>query len=65
MTDAVVIVCPSRAVADAVSVVVVPDAMVSAVAGAIAIATGVLSGALVPVGPESPPQLTAAADSRS
>lgn len=57
--------CPSRAVAEAENVVVVPDAAVSAGPGVIAIATGVLSGAVVPEDPESPPQLAAAADSNS
>jgi hypothetical protein len=61
--DALVITCPSRAVADAVNVVVAPDAMLNAAGGAIEIATGVLSGAVVPPDPESPPQLAVANDS--
>ena len=65
LTDALVIACPSRAVADADMVVVVPDAVVNAGPGVIAIATGVLSGAVVPWAPESPPQPIAAADSKS
>jgi hypothetical protein len=65
LTDAPVIACPSRAVADAESVVVVPDVVVNAGPGVIAIATGVLSGAVVLWAPESPPQLIAAADSKS
>lgn len=43
------------------NVVVVPDTVVNAVDGAMEIATGVLSGAVVD--PESPPQLAAASDS--
>jgi hypothetical protein len=58
-----VITWPSRAVADAVNVVVAPDATVNAADGVIEIATGVLSGAVVPVDPESPPQLAATSDS--
>jgi hypothetical protein len=59
MIDALVIAWPSRPVADAVNVVVPPDAMLKAVDGAIEIATGLLSGA---VDPESPPQLAAVND---
>jgi hypothetical protein len=61
--DALVITWPSRAVADAVNVVVAPDVTVNAVDGVIEIVTAVLSGAVVPVDPESPPQLAATSDS--
>jgi hypothetical protein len=57
--DGLVIVCPSFAVADAVNTVTVPDVSVSSDAGAIVIEATVLSGEVVPEGPESPPQPTA------
>jgi hypothetical protein len=52
-------VCPSFVVADAANTVTVPDVSVSPDAGAIVIEAGVLSGDVVPEGPESPPQATA------
>jgi hypothetical protein len=62
-TDALVMTWPSRAVADAANVVVAPDVTVNAADGVIEIPTGVLSGAVVPVDPESPPQLAPTSDS--
>jgi hypothetical protein len=59
--DALLITWPSRAVADAVNVVVPPDARVNALDGVIEIVTTVLSGAVV-LDPESPPQLAATSD---
>ena len=58
---AVGITCPSRPETEPVKLVVVPEVAVNAVAGAIEIATGVVSGAVAD--PESPPQLAAASDS--
>jgi hypothetical protein len=58
--DGLVMACPSFAVADAVSVVTVPDVSVSSDAGAIVSEATVLSGEVVPEEPESPPQPTAA-----
>jgi hypothetical protein len=57
--DGLVMVCPSFVVADAANTVTVPDVSVSPDAGAIVIEAGVLSGDVVPEGPESPPQATA------
>jgi hypothetical protein len=54
MIGALAMTRPSRPVAEPVNVVVVPETTVNAVDGAIEIATGVLSGAVVE--PESPPQ---------